>query len=394
MSQLEISQICTNGNTQPRANLKQDLIDEYAEAMTQGAEFPPVTVFYDGNIYWLSDGFHRIRAAAKIGITKILVDIIQGTRRDAVLYSFRANATHGLRRSNTDKRRAVLILLSDIEWSKWSNNEIAKRCGVGEWLVRKIKEELSSCKTKIDCGYAKKYGVSQDTLKQAQQRIIAQSKERVAQRNGTIYSVSTENIGKYSKVPDTKKSDIIEIPETKVSELELISDDTPILEEINQSSQQQKEELEDETIQLNNSLIEKPSEILEKKVSDLELISDDTPIFEQINICAQQQEGEVKNGTIKKNNGLIEKPLEKIVQLPPENINSLDKESSDNYIRIIKIRQDNPQQIEEVIQKFELNFSCVTIEVEGYSKILITLFQQMQDNPAFTKKILEQAQLV
>jgi hypothetical protein len=42
-----------------------------------------------------------------------------------VLYTVGANATHGLRRSNADKRRAVSMLLDDPEWAQWSNLAIA-----------------------------------------------------------------------------------------------------------------------------------------------------------------------------------------------------------------------------------------------------------------------------
>ena len=39
----------------------------------------------------------------------------KGTQRDAILWSISANATHGLRRTNEDKRRAVTRLLQDPE---------------------------------------------------------------------------------------------------------------------------------------------------------------------------------------------------------------------------------------------------------------------------------------
>lgn len=65
MSHLELSLIRTDGGTQPRAGLNPELIDEYAKAMTEGAKFPPVTVFYDQISYWLADGFHRLEAAKK-----------------------------------------------------------------------------------------------------------------------------------------------------------------------------------------------------------------------------------------------------------------------------------------------------------------------------------------
>lgn len=103
------------------------VIAEYAEAMEDGKQFPPVTVFYDGSSYWLADGFHRVNAALQVGRGYVEAQIITGTQRDAVLYSVGANAAHGLRRSNADKRRAVERLLRDDEWAKWSDSEIARR---------------------------------------------------------------------------------------------------------------------------------------------------------------------------------------------------------------------------------------------------------------------------
>ena len=60
--QLSIDSIRIDGGTQPRAELRNDVVKDYAELMRAGAAFPPVSVFYDGQDYWLADGFHRIRA--------------------------------------------------------------------------------------------------------------------------------------------------------------------------------------------------------------------------------------------------------------------------------------------------------------------------------------------
>jgi len=132
-----------DGGTQPRAELNLVIIAEYAEAMQTGAQFPPIIVFYDGTQYWVADGFHRVHAAKNAGLEKIPADIRQGTRRDAVLYSVGANAQHGLRRANADKRRAVETLLHDDEWRKWSDREIARRCCVHHTTVIRIRQELS-----------------------------------------------------------------------------------------------------------------------------------------------------------------------------------------------------------------------------------------------------------
>jgi hypothetical protein len=53
-------------------------------------------------------------------------------------------ATHGKRRTNADKRRAVQRLLGNAEWNRWSDAEIAKRCAASDMLVGRIRDELSS----------------------------------------------------------------------------------------------------------------------------------------------------------------------------------------------------------------------------------------------------------
>jgi len=60
---LDPKRIRIDGGTQPRAALLIDVMEDYAEQMRNGVEFPPITVFFDGKEYWLADGFHRLGAA-------------------------------------------------------------------------------------------------------------------------------------------------------------------------------------------------------------------------------------------------------------------------------------------------------------------------------------------
>jgi hypothetical protein len=62
---LSLDAIRLDGGTQPRAGLDDALVQEYAEAPREGAAFPAVTVYYDGEAYWLADGFHRYHAASR-----------------------------------------------------------------------------------------------------------------------------------------------------------------------------------------------------------------------------------------------------------------------------------------------------------------------------------------
>lgn len=169
---VELARIRTDGGCQPRSTMLFDVVEDYANEMARGAEFPAVIVFYDGADYWLADGYHRRQAAETLGLVDIAADVRQGTRRDAILFSVGANAAHGMRRTNEDKRRAVITLLGDPEWSRWNNSEIARRCNVVEGVVRKLRPPPPS---------------SHDTK---------MPEERLVTRNGATYTMNTANIGR------------------------------------------------------------------------------------------------------------------------------------------------------------------------------------------------------
>lgn len=138
---LKLSQIRIDGGTQSRASIAEQVVSDYAEAMRDGIAFPPPTVFHDGTDYWLADGFHRFHALSRNGEETAWMDVRQGTRRDAILFSVGANSSHGLPRTKEDKNRAVTVLVQDAEWSTWSDNEIRKRCAVSIDMVQRIRRE-------------------------------------------------------------------------------------------------------------------------------------------------------------------------------------------------------------------------------------------------------------
>lgn len=143
---LPLDKIHTDGGTQARAALNEDVVAEYAEVVTAGDDLPPVVVFHDGKKNWLADGFHRFHAYRKAGAIQIDADVRVGTRRDAILYSVGANAAHGLRRTNEDKRHAVRTLLADKEWGAWSDRQIADACGVSHPFVAAMRKPERAAK--------------------------------------------------------------------------------------------------------------------------------------------------------------------------------------------------------------------------------------------------------
>ncbi|MDZ4877512.1 MAG: hypothetical protein CLLPBCKN_006947 [Chroococcidiopsis cubana SAG 39.79] len=143
---LALDEIRRDGGTQPRAAIDLKHVKLLEEQIEDGQELEPVTVFYDGESYWLADGYHRFTAHRNRGLEAIACVVRQGTRRDAVLYSVGANAENkpALPRSREDKRRAVMTLLQDPEWGEWSNYSIAKTCRVNEKTVRNLRSSLTT----------------------------------------------------------------------------------------------------------------------------------------------------------------------------------------------------------------------------------------------------------
>lgn len=170
---LKLESIRLDGDTQPRAQIDLDIVVEYADAYAAGVAMPPAVVFFDGVDHWLADGFHRWHGAKKAGLDKLDCEVRKGTLEDARWYSYAANQTHGLRRTNPDKQKAVKAALLHPNGVKMSDRQIAEHVGVGNNMVSRYRNELEATVT------------------------IAQSPTRTGRDGRTI---NTANIGK-----DTKK---------------------------------------------------------------------------------------------------------------------------------------------------------------------------------------------
>jgi hypothetical protein len=147
---LSLDKITIDAGTQARASLKKDTIADYAEAMKDGAQFPPCLVYHDGDKYYLVDGFHRYFAAKKIKAPSIFVTTVPGTLQEAIEKSWGVNDKHGLPRTRDDKRKAVVSALTTDAHRGKSDREIAKLCSVSHTFVSVIKQELTQAKPKVD----------------------------------------------------------------------------------------------------------------------------------------------------------------------------------------------------------------------------------------------------
>ncbi len=128
------------------AGVSAEVVAEYAEALAAGVVLPPVVVFSDSKgAHWLADGFHRCAAAELAGLSEVAADVREGGRREALLHAAGANAAHGLRRTNADKRRAVLLVIEACP--KWSNRRVADACGVHHDMVGDARKTVADSAT-------------------------------------------------------------------------------------------------------------------------------------------------------------------------------------------------------------------------------------------------------
>ena len=140
---LKLELIRRDGGTQARAELDAFVVDDYAAAYLAKVDMPAPLVFFDGEAHWLADGFHRVEGAEKAGRRLLECEVKRGGLRDAILFAAGANAQHGLRRTNADKRGAVLLLLRDKEFGLWSDRKIGQACAVDHKTVARIRREQS-----------------------------------------------------------------------------------------------------------------------------------------------------------------------------------------------------------------------------------------------------------
>lgn len=166
------ARIVRDPQIQPRAAMSERTVAAYIEAKARGARLPPPTVFGDaasGPLY-LADGWHRFEADCRAGRKEIRVQVLPGTRRDAILHAVGANSEHGLPRSPADKRRAVGLLLADQEWGQWSDRKIAAATNLSHTTVATFRKKTLSGKT---C-----------------------QMERTVKRGSQTYKMTTSGIGK------------------------------------------------------------------------------------------------------------------------------------------------------------------------------------------------------
>ena len=138
-------QIRTDLGTQMRTEVTAEVVKDYADAMDRGVEFPPILVCYNEpeNMFIMIDGYHRLAAhMLTYPNDRILAEQMLGDVSDAIWASLGMNQSHGLRRTNEDKRNAVKHALLHPKGADLSDRQIAEHVGVSHSSVSRIRAEL------------------------------------------------------------------------------------------------------------------------------------------------------------------------------------------------------------------------------------------------------------
>jgi hypothetical protein len=175
--EVPIREVIADPRCQSRTGIEPALVHEYAQALRDGAELPPLSVIKTDAGYYLYDGFHRLQAYRAAGKSVVPVNATPGDLWDAIERSCAVNATHGKRRTPADTKRAVETILKVMQHRgvKWTQGEIADKCAITQQRVSQMLQEVPSYKDLYD-GSASNPTVT---------------------RNGTTYPMNTSNIGKW-----------------------------------------------------------------------------------------------------------------------------------------------------------------------------------------------------
>lgn len=167
---LRLDEIDTDSGCQTRVNgLDDATIARYAEKYNEEAakksddpEDKPLTlkfrphVFWDGDKYWLSRGFHRYYGRRAAGFETLDVLVFKGGILAAFRHALGDNAAHGLPRTNADKKNEVKLALENPATRRMSDRDIAALCKVAPsyvWETRnpdKARERREKARAKAD----------------------------------------------------------------------------------------------------------------------------------------------------------------------------------------------------------------------------------------------------
>ena len=96
--------------------LSDEIVNQYVEEITISQRCPKLLSCFDGNEYWLFDGYHRLEAMKKVGFNMCEIQVYKGTRRDALRRYIKDKLRCRGRQNFSVFKHCLNIIGKDIEW--------------------------------------------------------------------------------------------------------------------------------------------------------------------------------------------------------------------------------------------------------------------------------------
>lgn len=103
------------------------IVNEWVQLIEPTKKSSPMKVCFDGEKYWLFDGYHRLEAMKSLGFNRCDVIVNRGNRRDA-LRRYIKDKLKGKNQFDQTKvfRHCMKLMIEDPEWSGLKENELSR----------------------------------------------------------------------------------------------------------------------------------------------------------------------------------------------------------------------------------------------------------------------------
>jgi ParB-like chromosome segregation protein Spo0J len=178
----------------------EEKVQEYQEAMAEGQEFPPITVWDKDGHYWLIDGMHRLLASKRLGKETIKAEVVElENELEAKLLAIEKNMLHGIPLDREEKKELARLLYADgVEIEKLRKLFRVSERTIYNW-VEGIRRRAKDEELKRQALELRKQGFSQKEIA-----------EKLGLPKQTISVWLNEN---YSQVQNLQKLQIVDQPQ-------------------------------------------------------------------------------------------------------------------------------------------------------------------------------------
>lgn len=133
---LKLAGITVDPSVQPRKGLNEAHVADLELSYRRKKAVKRPVVWQFGDAYKLSQGFHRVEAAGRAGLTEMEFEIRSGTEVDWQTDALTSNKNNALKLNNDEKRDTVNRLI--VLHPEWTQDQIADEFGVTQQFVGEV----------------------------------------------------------------------------------------------------------------------------------------------------------------------------------------------------------------------------------------------------------------